>query len=61
MQKILSTIAEADSAQLSEIIQAIFCRYRQLHPEWEFFFLSLPRNTPEKQQRILDAVRNYIK
>ena len=61
MQKLISAIMEADSAELSELIQAVTHRYRELHPDWEISFLCLPKNDEEARTQIIDAAFKMIK
>ena len=49
-------IDTADSAELSEIVQAVLHRYEVLFSEEEVVFLSLPKHDHKERQRIIRAV-----
>ena len=56
LNEILNFIDQADTNQLSEIIQAIVQRYGQISPDWEVNFLSLPKNDPLRRQQMLQSI-----
>lgn len=56
LNEILNFIDQADTNQLSEIIQAIIQRYGQISPDWEVNFLSLPKNDPLRRQQMLQSI-----
>ena len=56
LNEILNFIDQADSSQLSEIIQAIIQRYGQISPDWEVNFLSLPKNDPLRRQQMFQTI-----
>ena len=55
LNQILKFIDQADTNQLSEIIQAIVKRYGQISPDWEVNFLSFHKNDPLRRQQILQS------
>ena len=54
--QVLTYIRQADTNQLSEIVQAIVARYGQISPDWEVHFLSLPKNDPLRRQQMLRTI-----
>ena len=53
---ILDFILDADSDQLSQIVQAVVNRYTLIAPEWETAFLSFPRNDPAQREQTLRSI-----
>ena len=58
---VLMYIDQADSGQVSQIVQALTTRYSQLYPDWETSFLSFPNNDPAQREQILRSVLNIYK
>ena len=58
---VLMYIDQADSGQVSQIVQALTTRYSQLYPDWETSFLSFPKNDPAQRKQILRSVLNIYK
>ena len=61
LNQILKFIDQADTNQLSEIVQSIVKRYGQICPDWETSFLSLPKNDPLRRQQILQSILQFDK
>lgn len=55
MNPLLAAIKQSDPNELSLIIQAIVFRYKELYPDWEVFFLSLPINNTEERRKIIES------
>ena len=56
LNQILKFIDQADTNQLSEIVQSIVKRYGQISPDWETSFLSLPKNDPLHRRQIFQSI-----
>ena len=55
IKRIENWIKDADSAELSEIVQAVLRCYNQLFTEEEFVFLSLPKHDQGERERIIQS------
>ena len=53
---ILDFISDADSDQLSQVVQAVVNRYTLIAPEWETSFLSFPKNDPAQRELTLRSI-----
>ena len=53
---ILDFISDADSDQLSQIVQAVVHRYSLIAPDWETSFLSFPKNDPVQREQTLRSI-----
>lgn len=58
---LISCIQNADSAELSEIVQAVLARYRTLFPEEDVVFLSFPEKDRDARVSLLCRVAELIK
>ena len=45
LKELLEQIASVDSTGLTQIVQAVLARYRDLFPEEDVIFLSFPKKT----------------
>ena len=61
LDQVLTYIHQADDLQVNEIIQAIVSRYREVYPDWDITFLSLPRNDPEERNHLIQYFLTSIK
>ena len=41
-QNLLSQLDTADDSQLDQLMFSLVRRHKQLHPDWELLFMSLP-------------------
>ncbi|MBQ9148040.1 MAG: hypothetical protein IJX69_00555 [Oscillospiraceae bacterium] len=57
---ILGWIEQADDDAISQIIQAVIRRYKQVYPGWEVVFLSLPRDNAEERRRQLNELIEFL-
>ena len=53
MNEILKRIGSTDTFEIDEILWACIQRRRALYPDWDFVFVSLPKNDPQERKRIL--------
>ena len=61
LNQVLTYIHQADDLQVNEIIQAIVSRYRDIYPDWDITFLSLPRNDPEERNNLIQYFLTSVK
>ena len=59
LQELLDRIAQADTTELEKIIHALFLRHSQLHSDWEFAVIALPKNSPMERRQILKRILEY--
>ena len=58
---IFDVIETANLLQLQEIMDAIAERYALLSPEWDIFYLALPKNNEDLRRELLQKVlHDYI-
>jgi hypothetical protein len=43
-QEILCQIRQADETLLQEIMDEISARYKRAYPQWEVYYIAVPRN-----------------
>lgn len=53
LEELIAGIEAADHEEMDAIIDALQSRYKQLFPDWEVAFLSLPRENRREQARLL--------
>ena len=61
LAKVLKFIHQADDSQVSDIIQALVSRYKEVHPDWEITFLSLPKNNSTERENIIQYFLKSVK
>ena len=49
---VLKAIEQANDMQISEIIRAVIRRYDFVFPDWDVFFLSLPKEPIERRSQL---------
>ena len=59
-------IAQADASIISDLLEAVLSRYKELNPEWEISILSLEKSTDRNEQidrsiALLQNLKNYPK
>ena len=47
---LLTQIAVTDADHISDVVSAAIQRYRELFPDWDIFFFSLPKNSSRTDQ-----------
>jgi len=57
----LKWIENADSMVLNDILTAVHKRYKDLFPDWEMVFMSLPKMGAEERSLELDKMVAVIK
>lgn len=50
---ILKAIEQANDLEINDILDTVIRRYRQVYPDWDIVFLSLPTSNLEERRRIL--------
>lgn len=64
MENALKRIAEADDYEITEILNMLVRRQKELHPDWEGMYLSFPLKQPDECKRILfytwDIINNIM-
>lgn len=61
MNKLIKIIETADDLEISQIIHAVVRRYADVYPDWDVFFLSLPKEPAERREQLaqmLEALKN---
>lgn len=58
LTELLNHIRQADSADLSTIVQRVIARYAELFPEDEVIFLSLPKNAPDERR---ETIKQFLR
>lgn len=59
LEQVLAYIDAADDDEINQIIDALTVRYRQVYPDWEVAFLSLPRHDRKRRREILEFALKY--
>ena len=59
--ELLKRISQAEKAEIDGIFSAAYYRYQTLNPEWDIFYISLPKSDPDSRQAQLDALMEYIR
>lgn len=57
---VLAAIEKADDLQINQIIRAVIRRYSLVFPDWEVFFLSLPKD-PGQRRAQLESMLEHLK
>ena len=60
LHSILDFIQDADSDQLSQIVQAVVHQYTQIAPDWESVSLSLPKKDLEMRKTYLKTIMEFL-
>lgn len=58
---VISLIQNTTAEDIDALYHAITIRYKQLYPDSEFIFLSLPKNDPIERKRILEYTISWLK
>ena len=58
LDELCQRIRLAGPEEINDILQAAFERYRNLFPNDEILYLSLPKNNPQERQRLLQMLQN---
>ena len=58
-------IAQADSSIISDLLEAVLSRYKELNSEWEISILSLEKSTDKNEQinrtiALLQNLKNHL-
>ena len=61
LDQVLAYIHQTDDLQISEIIQTLVIRYREVYPDWDITFLSLPKNDPDERNNLIRYFLNSVK
>ena len=56
MPELITAIEQADGYIIDEIISALQRRCRNLYPDEEIIYLSLPRHDHKERRRILESI-----
>ncbi|MBQ9148043.1 MAG: hypothetical protein IJX69_00570 [Oscillospiraceae bacterium] len=60
LQEVLKQIENADDDAISQIIQAVIRRYKQVYPGWEVVFLSLPLDDAAQRRKQLADLIEFL-
>lgn len=60
LDAVLAKIAQADDFEISQIIQAVVRRYRQVFPDWQVVFLSLPGTDQKARNKQLRETLMFL-
>lgn len=61
MIEVLTKIRQADDIEINQIINAVTQRYKEVFPDWEVTFLSLPKNDPDACLRELELIAEFVR
>lgn len=56
MLHVVAEIEKADTLETDMLLEAVIKRKRALYPQWDIFYLALPKTDWDKRERILEAV-----
>ena len=56
MKDVLKRVGTADASEIDEILWACIQRRRALYPDWDFVFVSMPKDDPQERKRILHGL-----
>ena len=60
ISEILQAIQEAGPEDMSDLVNTLSRRYRQLYPDWDILYIACPKNNPEEKRVILDYIVRYF-
>ena len=60
LQYLLRFVSGSDTTELSQLMDCINQRYRDLYPNWEVIYLALPQNNKDERQRLLKKALSLI-
>ena len=60
LPQVLEFIRQADDCQVNEIIHTLSARYKEVHPDWEVTFLSLPKNNPTERKNMIQSALHFL-
>ena len=60
LQTLLSAIEQADCYTLTQIVQSVIARCRELFPDEDVFFLSLPVHDQEERRYTLEQLTEQL-
>ena len=60
LPQVLEFIRQADDCQVSEIIHTLVARYKEVYPDWEVVFLSLPKNNPTERKNMIQRALYFL-
>ena len=60
LAQVLTFIRQSDDTQANEIIHALIARYKEVHPDWDLTFLSLPKNNPTERQNMIQRAIEFL-
>lgn len=54
--KICREVYKMEEYDLFQVLDAAILRWREMHPDWEIYTVSAPRNDPEWKKRTMEFV-----
>ena len=60
LAEVLEFVRQADDCQVNEIIDTLIARYKEVHPDWEVIFLSLPKNNPTERKNMIQSALHFL-
>ena len=60
LDDVLGFIEQADDNEISEIMEAVRCRFAVAFPDWEVLYLSCPKNDPLQRKQTLKMLTDYF-
>ena len=60
LEDILKFIKQADDKEISEIMEAVRCRFAVAFPDWEVLYLSCPKNDSVQRKQTLKMITKYF-
>lgn len=61
MEDTIESIEQADSGEINDLLLAVIARYKFLFPDQEFHFFTVPNGDPEKRQRELEKIVQFVR
>lgn len=61
MKAILERIDAAPASEIDWIINVALERKRELYPEWDIYYMAVPREKGEMRRKNLESIQRFLK
>lgn len=60
LQQVLARIEQANDCETDAIISAVIRRYDLVYPDWEVWFLSVPKNNVAERRSTVQCLLDHL-
>lgn len=60
MEELLQRIQNANDLEIQQIMAAVRMRYMLQYPDWEVFYLAIPKDDPAERMKSLQYLRDHF-